>query len=140
MKLVVFADTAALEKYSKELITRIPSLSIKMIVPRTIESWPRVAVEGKFFHKNEDSVQAVVELQFIEVANVLDAAKQLNITKDWTLYWRGGRREVIQGDSIDDAFRKAGYGGGAQAALDFYSGGDNHDYEYNSTTRDWDKK
>ena len=46
----------------------------------------------------------------------------------FTLFWRGGRRDVLSGDSVSDAMNKAGYGVGAVAALDFYADGENTEY------------
>lgn len=42
----------------------------------------------------------------------------------FTLYWLSGRTEVVEGTDIADAVRKAGYGGGALRALDYYQKGD----------------
>lgn len=39
----------------------------------------------------------------------------------FTLYWIGGRREVIKGETIEAAFTAKGYGGGAIRAIDWYS-------------------
>ena len=36
------------------------------------------------------------------------------------LYWQDGKTEEIYGSSIFDAVEKAGYGGGALAALDYW--------------------
>jgi hypothetical protein len=36
------------------------------------------------------------------------------------IFWLDGTVETITGDSIADAFMKAGYGGGAIRALDYY--------------------
>ena len=44
--------------------------------------------------------------------------------KTFTLYWRTGHREVVNGNSIAEACMLAGYGGGAISALDFYQDGD----------------
>ena len=46
----------------------------------------------------------------------------------FTLFWRGGRRDVLSGDSVSGAMNKAGYGAGAVAALDFYADGENTEY------------
>ena len=43
--------------------------------------------------------------------------------KDFTLFWLTGKSEVIKGTDITNAFRRAGYGGGALGALDFYAMG-----------------
>ncbi len=41
----------------------------------------------------------------------------------YTLYWLTGDRNIVEGESIEDAFTKAGYGAGAVAALDWYDEG-----------------
>lgn len=35
------------------------------------------------------------------------------MSKKYTLFWLDGKKEVVQGDDIADAFRRAGYFGGA---------------------------
>ena len=40
--------------------------------------------------------------------------------KTYILYWLDGKTEEVTGNSISDAFMRAGYGGGALAALDYY--------------------
>lgn len=55
----------------------------------------------------------------------------------FTLYWKDGHKEVVRGDSISDAFQKAGYSVGALQALDFFSSGACQDYEFNKGTRSW---
>ena len=40
--------------------------------------------------------------------------------KTFILHWLGGKKEEVKGLDIADAFRKAGYGGGAIRALDWY--------------------
>ena len=37
----------------------------------------------------------------------------------FTLYWRSGDKQIIEGDNIIDAMYKAGIGNGAMSALDF---------------------
>jgi hypothetical protein len=55
----------------------------------------------------------------------------------WTVYWRTGQREVLDGNTQADALNGAGYGRGAVAAIDFIAAGDCHDYTWDATTRDW---
>jgi hypothetical protein len=55
----------------------------------------------------------------------------------FTLYWRGGKHEVIQGRTIAEAMTLAGYGGGAVRALDFYASGDNTEYKWIESSREW---
>jgi hypothetical protein len=40
--------------------------------------------------------------------------------KKFRLHWLTGGKETIEGHDIADAFRRAGYGGGALNALDYY--------------------
>ena len=40
--------------------------------------------------------------------------------KTFRLHWLNGDTEKIKGESISDAFTKAGYGSGALRALDWY--------------------
>jgi hypothetical protein len=58
----------------------------------------------------------------------------------FTLYWLGGKREVVKGTDIADAMNHAGYGHGALKALDFHCKGIDYDYEWNSETKEWDRK
>lgn len=59
----------------------------------------------------------------------------------FTLYWRTGDRVVIEGegDTPADACNRNGIGGGAIRALDFWARGDDTDYTWNPTTREWDR-
>lgn len=47
----------------------------------------------------------------------------------FTIYWLDGKREVVTGETIEDAFTKAGYGAGAARAIDFYANGEDTNYE-----------
>ncbi len=40
--------------------------------------------------------------------------------KTYELHWLTSEVEIVEGTSIADAFRKAGYGAGALRALDYY--------------------
>lgn len=44
--------------------------------------------------------------------------------RHFTIFWRTGEAQVVTGHSIEDAFRCAGFGAGALAAVDFYDNGD----------------
>lgn len=57
----------------------------------------------------------------------------------FTLYWRTGQREIVQGRTIAEAMTLAGYGGGAVRALDFHAKGENTEYSWNSSSREWDR-
>jgi hypothetical protein len=58
-------------------------------------------------------------------------------TMKFTFYWRDGKREVLDGKDPADAMNKRGYGNGALRALDFYSRGENNEYAWNPTEREW---
>lgn len=57
--------------------------------------------------------------------------------KKFTLFWLDGKREVVEGLDIADAFRRAGYGGGAAAAVDWYANGDVSTHHWNHQLRCW---
>lgn len=57
--------------------------------------------------------------------------------KEFTLYWRDGKREVLKGTSIDDSMRARGYGQGAVAALDFYKEGNCEAYVRDNEKKEW---
>ena len=56
----------------------------------------------------------------------------------YTFYWLDGTREVLKGKSVADAFRDAGYGARAIAALDFTRNGEDNSYEWDG--KKWNKK
>lgn len=60
--------------------------------------------------------------------------------KEYTIYWRDGKRDVLTGSNAANAFTNAGYGAGAMGAVDFYADGDDDSYEWNAKTREWNKK
>ena len=41
--------------------------------------------------------------------------------KKFELVWKDGQKEIVQGETISDAFNRAGYGAGAIRALDSYN-------------------
>ena len=57
--------------------------------------------------------------------------------KLFTLYWLDGKREVIVGKDIANAFARAGYGGGAPAALDWYDTGVTDTHAYSHAEKTW---
>lgn len=61
----------------------------------------------------------------------------MEILNKFTLYWLGGKSQVVEGGDIADAMNRAGYGGGAVRALDFFASGDKKGYEYNAEKKDW---
>lgn len=56
----------------------------------------------------------------------------------FTLYWLTGKRETVEGNTVEQAMTQAGYGGGSTRALDFWARGDNQDYIWNAETHNWD--
>ena len=57
--------------------------------------------------------------------------------KLFTLYWLDGKREVVVGTGIANAFARAGYGGGAPAALDWYDTGATDTHRYSQDEKAW---
>ncbi len=55
----------------------------------------------------------------------------------FTLFWRGGKREIVEGRTIAEAMTLAGYSGGAVRALDFYAVGADPNWTWVETTREW---
>jgi hypothetical protein len=140
MKLVVFADIAALQSYFKEAFAANPNVNIQTIVPHTITGWPRAAVEVKTLQEfAKPTIISQIELHFIETKNVLDTAELLAPMSKWTVFWRNGERDVYEGDDIQDAFRRAGVGAGALSAVDFYAKGNSNEYEWDAEKRNWDR-
>jgi len=72
------------------------------------------------------------------VANIKNFSDNMN-NKQFTLFWRDGKRHVIRGSDIASAMNNAGYGAGSLSALDFHAKGDNKEYTWNKNTREWDK-
>jgi len=57
--------------------------------------------------------------------------------KTFTLYWRTGQREVVTGNTVEEAFTLAGYGAGAAPALDFHAKGDDDAYVWDPAIGLW---
>lgn len=57
--------------------------------------------------------------------------------KDFTFYWRTGQRNVFPGRDPAEALNNAGFGGGAIRALDFYADGDDSEWQWIASTREW---
>lgn len=67
-----------------------------------------------------------------------DATKMLR--EPWTFYWLTGRREVLRGDTAEDALNRAGYSVGALRALDFFAAGDQRDvWAWDAENAEWVK-
>lgn len=74
---------------------------------------------------------------YVTVEALLRKLDELNPEKKFTLFWMGGKREVVVGADISDAFTKAGYGSGAMAALNFHATGDNNEYKWDAKKKVW---
>lgn len=61
-------------------------------------------------------------------------------TNAFTIYWRDGKRTVIYGPTIEEAFTNAGYGGGAVAAIDWYDNGDTDTHVWVKSEKAWVKR
>lgn len=59
--------------------------------------------------------------------------------KLFTLYWKDGTRQVVEGLTAAGAMTENGYGRGALRALDFWAEGDDQGYAWNAEARKWDK-
>lgn len=57
----------------------------------------------------------------------------------YTFYWFSGRKEILEGDSPDDALNKAGYGLGVLRALDFFEPGCSGEWVWDSSDKRWVK-
>lgn len=58
--------------------------------------------------------------------------------KKFTFFWLTGKREILEGNSPEDALNQAGYGQGAVRALDFFAKGDCQDYIWKPSKHTWD--
>ena len=58
----------------------------------------------------------------------------------YTLYWRTGEKETVEGRNIAEAMTLAGYSSGALRALAFYKKGTKGEWQWNINTREWDLK
>lgn len=55
----------------------------------------------------------------------------------FTIYWLDGTRDVLEGYDAADALNQAGYGSGATKAIDFWVGGDDHNYTWDASAKNW---
>lgn len=62
------------------------------------------------------------------------------IEKLFTVYWRDGLKNLLKGETIEEAMRNGGYGAGSLGAVDFYANGHDDAYTWDHKTRTWDKK
>ena len=57
----------------------------------------------------------------------------------YTIYWLGGTRSVIKGDTVEQAFTLAGYGRGATRAVDWYDDGITETHYWDKENKEWIK-
>jgi len=55
----------------------------------------------------------------------------------FTIYWLGGSFNFIEGNTIEDAFTKAGYGAGAVSAIDWYDNNISQTHKYDFKLKKW---
>lgn len=60
--------------------------------------------------------------------------------KKFTFFWITGDRDVYEGETAFDAFKKAGYASAALGAVDVWDEGDSNRYEWNKSSRKWELK
>jgi hypothetical protein len=63
---------------------------------------------------------------------------RINIMKEYTVYWKDGRREVVKGWNVADALLNAGYEVRSSRLVAFYFMGANHDYKWDQHTSRWE--
>lgn len=63
----------------------------------------------------------------------------MNKNNWFTIYWLNGDKSHIFGETIDQAFTHAGYGGGAVAAIDWYDGRISDSHWYDKEKKVWEK-
>jgi len=74
------------------------------------------------------------------VLGLLNKLDELDPDKVFTLFWRGGKSQLVKGASIQAACANAGISNGALAVLDWYEPGDKTAlFKWNKTKREWYK-
>lgn len=120
---ILVAIAQALKGYNLEVI-----IEDQDPIPKDFDHYPRIQELIK-----KGTVVKIEGKQLNRVAY----EKAFASTNPWTLFWRDGKRQVVYGASFPDAMSKAGHG---NAALDFFAQGDNHGWEWNQETRNWETK
>lgn len=69
-------------------------------------------------------------------------AKRFAIPEDetFTFYWRDGKRSVLKGSTVENAFTRAGYDAGALPAVDWYDRGDTDTHTWDTDIKNWVKR
>lgn len=59
--------------------------------------------------------------------------------KKFTFFWLTGHREVFEGETPGDAFKRGGYNMAALQAVDFWAPGDSNLFKWDVGTKKWVK-
>lgn len=59
--------------------------------------------------------------------------------KKYIIYFFGGSTEIVEGNTFDDAFKKAGYNSRVLTIVDFWEEGEEINYAYSKKERMWIK-
>jgi hypothetical protein len=107
---------------------------------KTPQDHAAAVVDAMIAQFGGDRISYTATWQRLITKAVEDAMVEEWSDQKFTLYWRTGDREVIEGRDTADAMRRAGYSQGALAALDFWANGDDHKYERDAAAREWRSK
>jgi hypothetical protein len=58
--------------------------------------------------------------------------------KQFTLFWKTGERQIVNGRNVAEAMTLAGYSAGALGALDFHAEGDCDRYAWDAGKHSWE--
>lgn len=99
--------------------------------------------EARDLHRNAAKMVTITDAEREIHQHVADAMEALlsSPPNRWSLYWRTGDRQIVEGPDIATAMNNAGIGAGALSALDFYKeGAEDHGYRWSSDDRRWTKE
>lgn len=113
-------DIASFKSLRESLDKRELVLKTRTLLTLELEDYQRELSIVNYFINNE--------IMFIQ---------NNNTEKQYTVYWLSGERTVISGESISNAFMKAGYGGGAPIAIDWYDDGVTDTHEWDIVNKQW---
>lgn len=68
-----------------------------------------------------------------------ELARRLEM-KMFTFYWKDGSKNILEGNSPEDALNRDGFGGGAIRALDFHVKGTDFNYLWDREKKTWKRK
>lgn len=110
----------------------------------SLSAEPTTAKVVTFSQNMREIIMEIFELEKAYQDYLKDElAKKKNTAPDtnaFTIYWRDGKRSVIYGPTIEEAFTNAGYGGGAVAAIDWYDNGDTDTHVWVKSEKTWVKR